>query len=275
MTRAELRKIVAAVKKDRVLGEEWILRYQAKDPLAAEVLVRAHNGLVRFVSLKYSRPHFRDWDDCMQEGRMGLLRGARDWKPGLSPSPATYLAIWIRHHVQRFLTNAGQGVRIPVHHYTKQRGEERAKDSIARPRTRTFTELASHSPQEDVPAFEDVLVADGPGADDDLSEHEFEMAVPRLALWFLSKCATSERRNVLLRRFLSEPAETLQQIGESRGVSREWIRLVEKAALEGCRDAALKSGFPIDRSSTFEAWVCAAADSLGFGARDELHGAAA
>ena len=274
MTKAEFRKLVASIKKDRALSEEWILRFQAKDPMAADVLVRAHNGLVRYVALKYSRPHLRDWEDCMQEGRMGLLRGAETWKPDIS-SPSTYLAIWVRHHIHRFLTDRGQGVRFPVHFYSKKPGEERAKESLARPRTRTFTELANNSTEDDTPAFEEALVCGGPGVDEELSDHEFEMAVPRLALWFLSKCATHERRTVLLRRFLSEPPETLQQIGDSRGVSREWIRLVEKAALEGCRDAAMQAGFPVYRSSTFEAWVCAAADRLGMGARDALEGVAA
>lgn len=248
MTKSERQQLIAEIRTSRKIGEEWIRRYQDGGPLAADLLLRAHAPLVHHIAHFYSRPHSRDWADCIQEGRLGVLRGASDYNPG-EGAPSTWLAIWIRHYIQRFLINHCQGVRIPVQHYGKDR------DSTWRPRTRMFSEMPDVATHEMELAFEDGLVDPNELPDEELSENELKTVIPRLVRWFLNGIHSARLREVLVRRFIAAAPESLLAIGDSFGLSRERIRQLEAEGLLECRRLAQAHGFSPWQSGTFEGWV--------------------
>jgi RNA polymerase primary sigma factor len=259
LTKVERTRAVKEIRTTRAISEAWIVRFQEGDPAAAGILVEAHQPLVAKTAMRYCRPDSRDWDDCLQEGSLGVLRGAETFEPGKG-APTTYLMPWIRHKVQRFLINCAQGVRIPSYQYQRKNADGSHAQSFRYSRTALFTDLSIGRSQDEPLPFEDTLVAPDAEPERDLADLLYARAMAKLEAWFLVRLKAAQAE--ILARRCSDPEETLQQIGESRGVSRERIRQVETEALEECKRLAKWSGFDPSRHDSFEAWVTRASERL-------------
>ncbi len=254
----EQKQLAATIRKDPVLGKEWIARYQGGDQLAGEILLRVHHGFVRNIAMRYSRPWHRDWFDCLQEGNLGLLEGCRRCDMTHDGSYLNYLQMWIRMRILRMLINQGQGVRIPVHcyqpSYSRRTGER--KESVWKPRTRLFSEMPDETTQADQLAWEETIIDDAPLATDALTEARLTKAMKRVAEWFLKQL--TEIESDVLRRRNAEPREILSDIGARYGFTRENARLTEERALGKCRAKAMYFAHGVaDFRDDFAQWVFA------------------
>lgn len=227
-------QVIRDIRSSRRTCEEWIVRYQRREPGAAETLLRAHEPLVRMLVRRFIAPTSRDFSDAMQEGRMGMLHACERYVVSEDPTRhgggSGYLAIWIRHHVSRYLMTVCQGVRVPDHHYDRLKHTE-PRDSVWRPRTLLFCQMDVRSEESDY-TFEEALVDDAPLADELLDGETIRTLTNNLAMWFLALC-TQQEQDVLCRRLAN--GETLEAIGVTEGFSRENIRLIEARALAKCR----------------------------------------
>ena len=259
MTKSERARLVREIRTNRATSESWIVRFQDGDPDAGGVLVEAHQPLVAKTAMRYCRPDSRDWDDCMQEGSLGVLRGAKTFEPGKG-APTTYLMPWIRHKVQRFLIDRAQGVRIPAGQYLKKNSDGAYKHSFVYSRTSLFGDMSSPQSDGDVRPFEDTLVDPDARPEHDLSDLLHARAMAKLEAWFLVRLKPVQAE--ILSRRSADPEETLKQIGDSRGVTRERIRQIEAEAFAECVRLAKWSGFEPSRSRSFEEWVLRASERL-------------
>jgi RNA polymerase sigma-32 factor len=89
-------------------------------------------------------------------------------------------------------------------------------------------------------SFEDTLTDDNPLADETISEGELEVYLSVFLGDLLTKLDPRER-NVVDRRFTDNP-ETLEEIANSFGLSRERVRQIEERCLNKIRDAMAKGG---------------------------------
>lgn len=185
---------------------EDIADWRAGDILAGDRLVRRHEGLVRAIA----RQGTRSWcqvDDLAQIARLALLRAARRHDPERAPFPA-YAALAMRSAVYRAMLRARHGVTVG--HAMRDGASRVAAVSI------DGTRLDGR------PLHETLAVPDEPtGVDTDA---------------ILDALPPAERA-VMARLYGPEP-ETLEQIGASRGVTKQAIHAISSRAMARLRAAA-------------------------------------
>lgn len=250
MNDSAMREEAIRARKDHAVTMSWIERYRAGDPAAGNVLVIAHTPMVMSVAQRFARVGSRDWEDCIQEGSLGILKGAETFDAAKGDVRG-HLWAWIRSRVGRYVIDRCQAVRLPCHLYTRRRGETGApRASVWKPIAYMFCELVENSHDRER-TFEENLLDQHIPADEELSDFDHELACKRLAPWMLWHL-TPRNRKILQLRF-GEPEQTLQEIGDRLGVSRERIRQLEDEALDACWGIV-----PPAAHETFDAWVARA-----------------
>jgi RNA polymerase sigma factor (sigma-70 family) len=230
---------------------------------AKTIFIESNLRLVASIT-KHHRGRGVEFLDLLQEGVLGLVRAVEkfDWRLGYKFS--TYATWWIRQSVQRAVDNQAGLIRIPVHMREKMRQLKRQRRQLELQLARepTIIELAAvagidpaevaflHDLESDVISLDRPVGDDPDGislADllDDGRPDKFELALEQgadreLVAQFLG-LLTEREREVLVRRFGLDDGEpdTLEEIGESWGVTRERIRQIESHALKRLAESEL------------------------------------
>jgi len=208
--------------------------------------------------------------DLVQEGNLGLLHAIDrfDYRRGFRFS--TYASWWIRHAINRALSDKGRAVRLPVHVLDKYHRLARAKRDLTRTlgRPPTIEELseATDMTAERIERMRGYLLdqsvsLDRPVGDDDegkklvelISDPSREPATPvddlvrkamkAEALKAFEKLEPMEADILTLRFGLENDRErSLREIGQKYQLSRERIRQLEAQALKKLRRALHRRG---------------------------------
>jgi RNA polymerase sigma factor (sigma-70 family) len=189
---------------------------RARAMCARETMTQANLALVVHVAKNYQRRGV-PMADLIQEGNISLVRAVERFDPEHGTRLGTYATAWLHRSIRRAVRTLGRTVRLP----------ESAKNA------------QSHSVPIDEPvgqerlSLTDVLCEDDAIAPDDLAAREQVRSQARELLEGLSP----QEAVVVRRRFGIEQdhAETLREIGEVLGVTRERVRQIEKLALDKLR----------------------------------------
>ncbi len=246
LTPAEEREL--ARRKDE--GDEW----------AKKKLIESNLRLVMSITRNYTKAGV-PLLDLIQEGNLGLIRAVEkfDYKMGYKLS--TYATWWIRQAVTRALADQGRTIRLPVHVADQVRRLMRARRQLAQKLNRepTQEELAKESgfPEQRVQELLDLVedpvsletpVGDGESMYADLiedvnSDRPDDTTAVKLRRKELAEALL--RLNPRMRRVLAlrfgldgEPPQTLEEVGEGLGITRERVRQLESRALRELRTVA-------------------------------------
>ncbi len=240
---------------------------QKGDPEARKKMIVSNLRLV----VKIARHYYNrglEFSDLIEEGNLGLLRAVEKFDPERGFRFSTYATWWIRQTIERAIMNQTRTIRLPIHVLR----ELNLYLSTAR-------ELMKKQSYE--PSYQEIADALDKSIDDvkemmELNEHmiSLDMQIPGentagkpLVEALADKSAldpadvlTGERLHESLERCLAELNEkqrevicrrfglggyerqTLEEVGEAVGLTRERVRQIQMSALKALRDILRKNG---------------------------------
>jgi len=239
---------------------ELARRKDAGDEAAKRRLIESNLRLVMSITRNYTKSSV-PLLDLIQEGNLGLIRAVEkfDWKMGYKLS--TYATWWIRQSVTRALADQGRTIRLPVHVADQVRRIMRARRVLAQklnrePSDDEIAAEAGFTPERvrelidlmDDPVSLDTPVGDGESIYGDLiedtkTERPEDATADRLRHAELAKAMAHlnpRMRHVLARRFGldGKKPQTLEEVGQGLGITRERVRQLESRALRELRSVA-------------------------------------
>jgi RNA polymerase primary sigma factor len=224
------------------------------DAAARDRMVRANLRLVVNIARGYSGKGL-PLQDLIEEGNLGLLRAVEGFDPNMNTRFSTYASYWIKQSIKRALVNSAKTIRIPAYMVELLSKWRRASAKLTEELNRTPTAediatelgipkkklrivkkaitLYNASPQSEndeagMTLGEIVPDDRARGPEDELINSDNLTQVSRLLEEMDPREAT-----ILRMRFGLDDSEpqTLKEIGEALGLTRERVRQIESEAL--------------------------------------------
>ncbi len=242
------------------------LRTEA-DREAAWRLVTSHLRFVARIARDY-RGYGLPEEDLIQEGNVGLMKAVKGFDPGVGVRLASYAVVWIRNEIHEFVLRNWRIVRVAttkaqrklffnLRRATARLGwlSENDVDRVCaqldvRPQDVREMECRLHASDASFEATTEEVV-DGeaaapapalylpaPDADPACAVEQAEWLDASLAQLTTSLDLLDERaRDIVTRRWLTEPRAKLRELAEAHGISAERVRQIEAEALATLRAA--------------------------------------
>lgn len=233
------------------------------DQMAGYKLVLANLRLVAIMAREYQR-NVQNILDLIQEGNIGLMEAVKQFDPYRGIRFPSYAVYWIRAYMLRFLINNLRLVKVGTTQaqrkliFNLQKERERLEAEGFVPEAKLLAQRlnvkesevlemeqrlalpdisvdAPISGQEDALDLHGVLQNPAESAEDQVVRENFSNAV-REAVERFKLTLDDKERMVVERRLFTEDPETLQDIADQFGLSRERIRQIESRLKERMKE---------------------------------------
>ncbi len=264
------RRYISTVMDAPILEREYeadlARRWRAEgDQKALDELITSHIRLVVRIASKF-RGYGLPMGDLIQEGNIGLLEAANRFDVERQVRYSTYATWWILAAIQEYVVRNASIVRIgttPAQkslffnlrrlraQLTDNAGAAMSDDdrrliaSLLGVPIAAVERMEAHLSHPDRSLNASILGDDGDEAQDflpdtgptpeEIVQEDHDFAVRKAWLHDAIGVLTPREQQVIARRFLEESKDTLAEIGESFGVTKERIRQIEAKALAKLR----------------------------------------
>lgn len=232
---------------------------------AVNELVRHNMRLATKIAGELNNPAFGiETDDLVSEGAIGLHTAASRFNPCKGAKFSTYASWWVRQRIARYIANHGRTIRLPVHLLTKMNqvrriqqqltlelGREPGPEEIAEATgltekavakllaTTSSVSLQTPLGEESAETLENTLEDTGVISPAEAAIKQGETVHAQQLVKILPK---REAEVIAARYGLGErDPETLEEIGQRLGVTRERVRQLQNMALKKMRRTAEKN----------------------------------
>jgi RNA polymerase sigma-32 factor len=232
--------------------KELARRWAEGDAAAGNQLIQASLPFVIAIALEYRR-----WGapiaDLVQQGNLGLLKGARKFDPSRECRLITYAVYWIRAEIRDYVVRAYRLVRIGT-----TKGERRAMRAYRKTREEDPAALARESglPIEQIErllpmlrardvsldaSYDDQVsvldrLADGGALQDEALQREHHRARARHDVAEALERLPEREAMIVRERLLVDEPVTLEALGVRLGISKERVRQLEERARKRLRE---------------------------------------
>lgn len=267
---SEIKKFpILAPEEEYMLAKRWT---EHGDTDAAAKLVNSHLRLVAKIAMGY-RGYGLPVSELISEGNIGLMQGVKKFEPDRGFRLATYAMWWIRASIQEFILRSWSLVKMGTTAAQKKLffNLRRMKNQIdafeegdLKPAdvTKIATDLgvtedevvsmnrrmamggdtslnATLKDSDGESQWMDFLVDSGPLQDEIVAEDEERQVRHQLLQQAMESLNDREKHILTERRLVDEP-QTLEELSQVYGVSRERIRQIEVRAFEKLQAALLR-----------------------------------
>ena len=263
---SEIRKFpLLAPQEEYMLAKRW---QEHQDPEAATRLVTSHLRLVAKIAMGY-RGYGLPVSELIAEGNIGLMQGVKKFEPERGFRLATYAMWWIKASIQEYILRSWSLVKIGTTAAQKKlffnlrRMKNKleaiedgdlhpddvkkiatdlgvSEDDVVQMNRRMAkggdTSLNAPLREDGEGEWQDWLADDGPSQESivaDKQEADIRHDLLREALLTLNE---RERHILTQRRLIDEP-QTLEDLSQEYGISRERVRQIEVRAFEKLQKA--------------------------------------
>jgi len=236
------------------------------DTAAAQRLIISNLRLVVKIAIEYQR-HWTDLFDLVQEGNLGLIQAVKKFNPYRGIRFSTYASFWIRAYALKFLMENYRLVKIGKTQaqrrlfFNLKKEKERLENLGFKPSSSLLAKNLLTSEQDvddmrmrmampeeslDLPVTDDgkqtlgaTIPDENPGLVEQVADGEFKELMSRKLQDFrkiLAGKKADKELFILDHRLLSENPQTLKQVGEKFGISRERVRQLEARVLKRLKE---------------------------------------
>ncbi|OYU16208.1 MAG: RNA polymerase sigma factor RpoH [Alphaproteobacteria bacterium PA4] len=258
---SEIRKFpLLAPEQEYMLAKRW---EEHQDPEAAARLVTSHLRLVAKIAMGY-RGYGLPVAELISEGNIGLIQGVKKFDAEKGFRLATYAMWWIRASIQEYILRSWSLVKIGTTAAQKKlffnlrrlkgklnamedgdlRGADVEKiattlgvseDEVVSMNRRMAmggdTSLNAPLREEGEGEWQDWLADTGPLQDEMLADEQERDQRHELLSAAMAALNDREKHILTQRRLIDEP-QTLEELSQSYGISRERVRQIEVRAFE-------------------------------------------
>jgi RNA polymerase sigma-32 factor len=232
---------------------------------AARRLVTANLRLVVKIAHEYRRAH-RNLLDLVQEGNLGLVQAVKKYDPYRGVKLSSYAAWWIRAYMLKFILNNWRLVKIGTTQAQRKlffnlRKEKDKLEQMGFDASSKALAEALDVPEREVIEMErrlgqgdmsldapvtrgeeggkshlDMLESSGDTRPDVAAEGDEFRKLLREKFALFEKTLRGREQTIFHERLMNDSPKTLQEIGETYGISRERARQLEKRLLGKLKD---------------------------------------
>ncbi|QTA82147.1 RNA polymerase sigma factor RpoH [Desulfonema limicola] len=234
-----------------------------EDSDAAYILVTSNLRLVVKIALEFQRVWMQNLLDLIQEGNIGLMQAVKKFDPYKNVKFSYYASFWIKAYILKFIMDNWRLVKIGTTQgqrklfFKLKKEKQKLIDQGFDPKPKLLSEKLGVSEREiidmdqrldgwdislDAPLKDDsdteridFLTTSSESAEDKVAKKEMDVLLHNKVAEFRKKL-TSRELEIFDQRIFSDAPVTLQEIGDSYGISRERVRQVEKSVVTKMRD---------------------------------------
>ena len=235
--------------------EELAIRYhETDDPEAAYKLVSSNLRLVVKVAMDFQKYWMQNFLDLIQEGNVGLVQAAKKFDPFREVKFSYYAAYWIRAYILKFIMDNWRMVKIgttqaqrklffslnkerkllesqgfqPNTKMLAQRLHVKESEVIEMSQRMDNWDLSLESPvrEDSNDEQKDFVPHGGPSVEEVVAGREIRQRMADI-LEDLKSSLNDKEQMILQTRLLNDEPQTLQDIADTFGISRERVRQIE------------------------------------------------